>query len=170
MGFLLFGAAIVALVWAHRQLQLAEPILTWSARLRWVLTGTVFLVAALYAGLVILTSFLPEMLWIHTEVLEFVSLSTHASRAAVLVYFPAMLLGMAAEYMYRIRTFRDIEFKQFAIPFWVSLIVFAAPWEGIDKGSLTYAGVIASFQNGFFWKTILTPRRPIHKTIPHAKI
>jgi hypothetical protein len=75
MGFFLFGTALVALVWANKQLQLAEPTLTWSARLRWMLTATIFIAAALFVGLVIFTSFLPETPWIHTEVLEIVSLS-----------------------------------------------------------------------------------------------
>jgi hypothetical protein len=75
------------------------------------------------------------------------------------IYFLIMLAGMAGEYMFGLKSLKKFTFTEFVRPFWVSLIVFSVPWSLVDKSALTFASVLACYQNGFFWKSVLGRRR-----------
>lgn len=74
-----------------------------------------------------------------------------------LLYF-AMILGMAAKYLFEaIGEDNSFEFRkwQFLKPFLVSPIVFGVVYGTIDVSASKLPLFIFSFQNGFFWQTIL---------------
>jgi hypothetical protein len=75
-------------------------------------------------------------------------------------YFAMMLAGMAGEYMFGLKRFKNFTVSEFVRPFWVSLIVFGVPWAMVDKSTLTFASILACYQNGFFWKSVLEKQRP----------
>jgi hypothetical protein len=49
------------------------------------------------------------------------------------LYFVVMLAGMAGEYMFGLKRFKDFTVSEFARPFWVSLIIFGVPWAIVDR-------------------------------------
>lgn len=81
---------------------------------------------------------------------------THLPIAAF--YFAIMVAGMGAEYMFGLKRWRKFQIEEFVRPFWVSLIVFSVPWSVIDKETVSFASIIACYQNGFFWKIVLKAR------------
>lgn len=70
-------------------------------------------------------------------------------------YFMIMIAGMCAEYMFGLKSLADFNLGELVRPFWVSLIVFSVPWSTIDRSGITFASVVACYQNGFFWKKVL---------------
>jgi hypothetical protein len=85
-------------------------------------------------------------------IINTVSPTASPGYARAAVYFLVMLAGMAGEYMFGLKKFKQFTVEEFVRPFWVSLIVFSVPWSLVDKGALTYGSVLACYQNGFFWK------------------
>lgn len=71
------------------------------------------------------------------------------------VYFTVMLLGMAGEYMFGLKSWGSFSIMEFQRPLWVSLLVFGGIWSALDKGQLSFTSLLACYQNGFFWKTVL---------------
>ena len=82
-----------------------------------------------------------------------------------------MLLGMAGKYFFdaieRRRKKRrngqldaKLEFDrwEFFQPFIISFIIFGTFWSAHGKEELTMSYLIISFQNGFFWETVLNKR------------
>jgi hypothetical protein len=76
-------------------------------------------------------------------------------RMTGLIYFLAVLAGMAGQYMFGLKKWKDFRIQDFARPFWVALILFGVVWGIVDQEETTLMSLIASYQNGFFWKTIL---------------
>ena len=73
------------------------------------------------------------------------------------LYF-VMLAGMAAKYFYdAIGESNKIHFQkwQFIKPIFVSPIVFGLIYGGLAKETSIVVLLIFSFQNGFFWQTVL---------------
>jgi len=73
------------------------------------------------------------------------------------VYF-AMLLGMAAKYFYdAIGEGNKIVIQKYQLikPFLVSPIVFGMIYGGLGENTPALMLLIFSFQNGFFWQTVL---------------
>lgn len=73
------------------------------------------------------------------------------------LYF-VMLAGMAAKYFYdAIGEGNTIQFQkwQFMKPIFVSPIVFGAIFVAMDESTSALLLLIFSFQNGFFWQTVL---------------
>ena len=73
------------------------------------------------------------------------------------LYF-VMLAGMAAKYFYdAIGEGNEIHFRkwQFIKPIFISPIVFGLIYGGMGEGTSVVLLLIFSFQNGFFWQTVL---------------
>jgi hypothetical protein len=73
------------------------------------------------------------------------------------LYF-AMLLGMVAKYLYdAIGEGNKIVIRKYQLikPFLVSPIVFGMIYGGLSENSPALILLIFSFQNGFFWQTVL---------------
>jgi hypothetical protein len=75
------------------------------------------------------------------------------------LYF-VMLMGMASKYLFDAigeRNIRKIKFNkwQFIKPFFVSPMIFAAVLSIIPESGSVFLLLIFSYQNGFFWQTIL---------------
>jgi len=81
-----------------------------------------------------------------------------------MLYF-VMIAGMAAKYLYdAIGEGNKIQFQkwQFIKPIFVSPLIFASIYALIEKGTSKplILLLIFSFQNGFFWQTVLYKAQP----------
>lgn len=73
------------------------------------------------------------------------------------LYF-VMIAGMMAKYLFdAIGDTNDIKFQkwQFIKPIFISPIVFGVIYSAIDQSTSGFLLFIFSFQNGFFWQTVL---------------
>jgi hypothetical protein len=104
---------------------------------------------------------------VRAEQLAWYNLSPYKQIVALLF----MLMGMVGKYFYdmiEIHKKRKKEGQSNAIlnfdrwefiqPFIISFIVFGAFWATHGKEELTFNYLIISFQNGFFWETVLNKR------------
>jgi hypothetical protein len=84
-----------------------------------------------------------------------------ASRWTALAYFAAMVLGMTAQTVWhalgqqRARRPISLDKWEFVKPALVAPIVFLAVYQNISQPDITIVMLIFSFQNGFFWQTVL---------------
>jgi len=75
----------------------------------------------------------------------------------IALYF-SMLVGMASKYLFdAIGEGNKVEFRkwQFFKPMFVSPIIFAAIYSKVGEDSPVVLLLIFSFQNGFFWQSVL---------------
>jgi hypothetical protein len=70
------------------------------------------------------------------------------------LYFAVMLLGMAAEYMWGLKRYKEFKLRDFMKPLWVSIILFAPLWNHVSEMDVSYIGIVSAYQNGFFWKVL----------------
>jgi hypothetical protein len=50
--------------------------------------------------------------------------------------------------------------SELALPLLVSLMVFYPLWAMVSGGTKNFFAVVAAFQNGFFWQTLLSGQKP----------
>lgn len=83
------------------------------------------------------------------------------SRWSALAYFAAMVAGMVAQTLWNAIQNRKenaapvIDKWEFLKPALVAPIVFVAVYQNIVESRITVAMLLFSFQNGFFWQTVL---------------
>lgn len=90
-----------------------------------------------------------------------------------IIYFALMILGMSARYITNAIEVRreknkklknkknnpkialEFDWYEFSYPFFFSIITFGMLLKQIETEVLTISNVVISFQNGFFWQTVL---------------
>lgn len=93
-----------------------------------------------------------------------------------IIYFIIMILGMSARYITNAIEVRrekiiklkksskynkkskvklDLDVYEFSYPFFFSIITFGMLLKQIEAETITVSSVVLSFQNGFFWQTVL---------------
>ncbi|MBR0684443.1 hypothetical protein JQ594_00825 [Bradyrhizobium manausense] len=90
-----------------------------------------------------------------------VNANAEASRWSALAYFVAMVVGMIAQTIWHALQNRQpnaapsIDKWEFLKPALVAPIVFVAVYQNIAQPQVSVAMLLFSFQNGFFWQTVL---------------
>lgn len=87
-----------------------------------------------------------------------------------LLYFGVMVSGMFGEYMFGLKALKDFELLELIRPLWAAIIVFGVPWTTIDHQSISYASISSCYTNGFFWKSVLSTRKPRRARSPKSKV
>jgi hypothetical protein len=94
------------------------------------------------------------------------NVAAEASSWAALAYFIAMVVGMLAQTIWHALQQRQANSTpvfdkwEFVKPALVAPIVFIAVYQNISQVHFTVVMLLFSFQNGFFWQTVLRSNRP----------